>query len=88
MDYGAFGWVLVVLIVVGLPVYLQHREKMAKLMGQRTDPNPQLLTRIEALEKKCEKLQEQVNTAHTLIHDEQLQLDRKLSIALETQGAK
>ncbi len=78
-------WAIVILvfIVIGWPVYLDHRQKMAKLRTQRAEPETQLLARIEALEKKCEKLQEQVNAAHMLIHDETRELDRKLVEKLE-----
>ena len=80
-------WIAIValaLIVVGLPVYFDHRQKMAKLQSKRGEPDTQLMARVEALEKKCEKLQAQVNEAHLLIHDETRQLDRKLFEKLET----
>jgi len=57
---------------------------MAKLRTQNTPPpDTQLLARIEVLEKTCAKLQEQVNEAHMLIHDEQRALDRKLLEKIE-----
>ena len=88
IDPGSAGWLLFFLIVVGLPVYLGHRQKMAEIRAKQTaDPNGELLARIAALEKKCEKLQEQVNEAHILIHDEQRELDRKLAASLEARGA-
>ena len=59
---------------------------MAKLNAQKVDPNPQLLARMDALEERCEKLQQQVNEAHMLIHDEQRELDRKLAARLDATG--
>jgi hypothetical protein len=79
------GWELValLLVVVGLPLYFDHRQKMAKLRTQNAAPDTQLLARVEALEKKCEMLQQQVNEAHMLIHDETRELDRKLLDKIE-----
>ena len=72
-------------ILGGMFAYFKHRENMARLIGAKSDssPNPQLLARIEALEKKCDKLQDQVNAAHLLIHDEQRMLDLKLAEVIE-----
>jgi hypothetical protein len=80
-------WPVLALIVIGLPTYFSHREKMARLRGKGREPEEKLLARIEALEKKCAQLQEQVNEAHILIHDEQRELDRKLAARLEEAGA-
>lgn len=71
-------WPILVLFVIVIPGYLDHRQKMAKLMKTQSTSDEQLLKRIKALEAKCDKLQEQVNEAHFLIHDETRQLDQKL----------
>ena len=62
--------------------YLRHRERVLKLKYSRaaeTKPDTALLARIEALEKKCEMLQEQVTDAHALLVDERRMLDQKLA---------
>ncbi|HLX60721.1 MAG TPA: hypothetical protein VKX17_05510 [Planctomycetota bacterium] len=87
MDSGLLGILGFFLIVVGLPVYVGYRLKLAEIRAKQTaDPNADLLARIAALEKKCETLQEQVTEAHILIHDEQRELDRKLAARLEAAG--
>lgn len=79
MDSGAMAWIAIIFIVVGMPIYLDHKQKMAKLLGHKSDPDEKLLARIDALEKKCEKLQEQVTEAHALLVDERRMLDQKLA---------
>ena len=78
MDSGVIGWVIIIFIVVGLPIYFDHRHKMAKLMSKNA-PDEKLLARIDALEKKCESLQEQVTEAHALLVDERRMMDQKLA---------
>jgi hypothetical protein len=65
-------------IVVGLPVYLYHRRQMLKLKGNNARDVKNLHNRIDELEERCKKLEEQVTDAHCLIADEQRELDRKL----------
>ena len=62
--------------------YLRHRERVLRLKYSRaaeTKPDSALLARIDALEKKCENLQELVNDAHALLVDERRMLDQKLA---------
>src|SRR4051812_38315594 len=75
-------WPVIGLIAI-VPVYLGHRLKMAKIHAQQSEGNSKLVARIEALEKRCEKLQEQANEAHILIQEEQLALDRNLAARLD-----
>ena len=39
MDSGAIVWIIFVIIVIGMPIYLDHRQKMAKLLGGKSDPD-------------------------------------------------
>ena len=78
--------VLIVGIVIGLPmliglvsVYFQHQQKMAKIQGASNAETERLAARLEAVEKKCANLQEQVNDAHALLVDERRMLDQKLA---------
>lgn len=87
MDSGAV-WLLGLSVVLGIRVYFQHREKMAKISPTQDKPDAKVMARIEALEAKCEKLQEQVSAAHFLIHDEQKQLDRRLAERLESNDVR
>ena len=62
---------------------LAHAREMAQIKagkdGQSGPELQQLRERCDALEKRCAKLEEQVTEAHSLLADEQRQLDKKLS---------
>ncbi len=66
-------------ILVGFPVWLYHRREILRMRGTAAKDVQRLRERIEGLEKRCAKLEEQVASAHMLIADEQRQLDKKLS---------
>ena len=60
------GIFIVPAMIGGLTLLLKHREKIAQLQAGRpssTNVDEKLLARIDALEKKCESLQEQVTEA-------------------------
>ena len=87
MD-GAFGLGLVGLagivaltlgILVAFPVWLYHRREVLRMRGTNTKEVLKLRERLEVIERRCAKLEEQVQTAHLLIADEQRALDKKLS---------
>ena len=69
-------------IVIGLPVWLYHRREVLKMKGTAKGETTSLSQRVAALEKRCEKLEEQVTQAHLLLADEQRQMDRKLAAML------
>src|ERR1051325_11510179 len=78
--------VMIVGIVCGLPmligmaaIYFNHQQKMAKLTGGSNVDVEKITARLEAVEKQCAKLQEQVNDAHALLVDERRVLDLKLA---------
>ena len=66
-------------ILVGFPVWLYHRREMLRMKGTNAKEVQKLRERIDVIEKRCAKLEEQVATAHLLIADEQRALDKKLS---------
>jgi uncharacterized protein HemX len=65
--------------------WLKHRREMVKmkLEGQAQRQNggeaAELRQRLEALEKKCTEMQEQITDAHMLLADERRALDKKLA---------
>ncbi|HYG75608.1 MAG TPA: hypothetical protein VEK08_11445 [Planctomycetota bacterium] len=87
MGLIVLGIFILPLATGALALLLKHREKMATLKGGSQSSDPKLTARIEALEKKCEKLQEQVNEAHALLVDERRMLDQKLAQKLEATAA-
>jgi uncharacterized protein YlxW (UPF0749 family) len=66
--------------------YFKHREKLAELQSKGSNLDSgrmnQLQQRVDALEKQCAKLQEQVLTAHEQLADERRALDNKLAAIL------
>jgi len=87
MD-GAFGLGLVGFagivaltlgILVAFPVWLYHRREVLRMRGTNAKEVLKLRERLEVIERRCAKLEEQVQTAHLLIADEQRSLDKKLS---------
>lgn len=66
-------------IVVAFPVWLYHRREVLRMRGTNAKEVLKLRERLEVLERRCVKLEEQVTTAHLLIADEQRSLDKKLS---------
>jgi len=76
-------WVFGFLIgIVGLKLWFRYRLEALRIKGGSEAETGQLERRVEALEKQCAKLQEQVLDAHALLADEQRQLDRKLTAML------
>ncbi len=69
-------------IVIGWPVWLSHRRRVMELTSAQGRENKKLLERLEALEKRCEKLEEQVVETHIQLSDERRELDKKLSAIL------
>ena len=80
---GLVGFALCAVLGVGmlvaLPVWLYHCREVLRMKGTNTKEVQKLRERLEVLEKRCVKLEEQVATAHMLIADEQRALDKKLS---------
>jgi hypothetical protein len=80
---GLLGFAVVVAlslgIVVAFPVWLYHRREVLRMRGTNAKEVLKLRERLEVLERRCVKLEEQVTTAHLLIADEQRSLDKKLS---------
>jgi hypothetical protein len=70
------------IFVIGLPVYLYHRREVMRLKGTQAREVSKLTERIESLDKRCQKLEEQVTAAHLLLDDERRQMDRKLATML------
>ena len=77
--------------VVGLlgTKYLQHKRKMAEIQAVApstadvaAELSPEVVNRIEALEKKCEQLSTQVESMQQSLLDEQRALDLKLNAVL------
>lgn len=86
IDDGSIGWIIIVGIVVGMPmliglaaIWFHHMEKMAKLRGGSSADTEKFAARLEAVEKQCAKLQEQLNDAHAQLVDERRLLDQKLA---------
>ena len=91
---GEITWMMVIgVMVLGHVVsgiissFFKHREQIVKLKAtaqtEKTDDKQvQLAARVEALEKQCAKLQEQVLIAHEQLADERRQLDNKLAAIL------
>jgi hypothetical protein len=77
------------LLFAGFAVWTKHREKIAALQARNPaqPPDTKLVQRLEAVEAECAKLREQMVTVHTLLADEQHQLDRKLSAMLPESSA-
>jgi predicted nuclease with TOPRIM domain len=87
------------LIIAGLSTlgaaassWLHHRREMAKLkiegkkQKQSGAESDELRQRLEALEKKCAAMQEQITDAHMLLADERRELDKRLAQALPDHG--
>jgi len=68
--------------IVALLFWLRYRIKALKTRSGTDGEVAKLAQRLAALEKQCAKLQEQVLDAHTLLADEQRQLDHKLTAML------
>jgi hypothetical protein len=82
LSLGVLGLAIVAVffgIVVGVPTFLYHRREVLRIRGTNAKEIGKLRDRIDALDQRCEKLEEQVASAHILLADEQRQLDRKLS---------
>ena len=93
MSWGEFATVF---ILFGLPILgffgsfvlkavLEHRVRLVELNGRQnkgSSESPDLRARCEALEKRCEKLEEQLLAVHADLADERRQLDRKLATVL------
>jgi hypothetical protein len=62
--------------------WLDYRYKASVTPAAKDGKVESLTQRVEALEKQCAKLQEQMLDAHTLLADEQRQLDHKLAAIL------
>jgi hypothetical protein len=89
LEFGLIAFGIVVgffSIVVGLPVWLYHRREMARMHGLRARQDGEMRARVEALEERCDKLEERVTTAHNLLSDEQRAMDRKLAKLLPDDG--
>jgi hypothetical protein len=72
--------------LMGVILYFDYKEKALKTKQQgAAEPDEKLLARIDALEKQCAKLQEQVTDAHALLADERRALDQKLAAMLPEQ---
>lgn len=92
---GEFIGVLAVFVIFvmpillgGLAIWLKHREKVLAMRGPATsEPDAKVVERIEKVEAECAKLREQLLAVHTLLADEQHQLDRKLSAMLPDSSA-
>ena len=67
------------LFVGAMAMWFRHREKLASIRSPRNETDSPLVARIDALEKKCATLQEQINDAHALLVDERRMLDQKLA---------
>ena len=80
MAISSFGVFLG--LVVAFPCWLYHRRVMVRLKGTNAREMAHMREKIMALQQRCEKLEEQVSTAHMLLADEQRQLDRKLASLL------
>lgn len=72
ITIGFFGSMTVLM-------WMYFRYEALKLKSKSGGAEVEAQKRIEALEAKCEKLQEQVTEAHALLVDERRQLDRKLA---------
>lgn len=82
LQLGLAGLSVVTLcsiIVIGLPVFLWHRREVMKLKGTNARETASLKERMDDLEKRCNKLQEQVTAAHLLLDDERRGIDKKLA---------
>ncbi|HYG76286.1 MAG TPA: LapA family protein [Planctomycetota bacterium] len=76
---GVFGMALCIALLVAFPVWLYHRRETMRIRGTNEKDMKKLRERIEVLEKRCAKLDEQVASAHILLADEQRAMDKKLS---------
>jgi hypothetical protein len=86
VEPDAYTAIVIVAIVIGMPmliglaaVWFKHKEKMASLTRVASAETEKLASRLEAVEKQCAKLQEQVNDAHAQLVDERRILDQKLA---------
>ena len=59
--------------------YFWHRRRVLELKGTHAQQVSALQDRMENLELKCHKLQQQVTDAHMLLSDERRELDKKLA---------
>jgi hypothetical protein len=70
------------LLAVGLPVFLHHRRHVLALRGTHTKELSSLRERVDAAEKRCAKLEQQLVDVHMMIADETRILDKKLATIL------
>ena len=84
---GTIAWCTVPL--VGLVLILKHKRDMARIARGSADDTAinELRTRCETLEKRCEKLEGEVLSAHNQLADERRELDRKLTAMLPDASA-
>lgn len=83
------AFIAIAAIVIGLPVYLHHRRRMAQLSGLSDEKVAALRSEIAELRKRCETLERDILVLHEEMADETRVLDRKLSSILpgdETDG--
>lgn len=74
------GSVLVLVTVcIGLPVWLHHKRRMAEIRGTQAQTIADLQDRLDVMEKKCERLEEQVVECQAQMADEGRELDQRLS---------
>lgn len=82
LQLGLAGLAVVALsslVVVGLPVWLWHRREVLKLKGTHSRDVVKLKERMDELDKRCNKLQEQVTAAHLMLDDERREMDKRLA---------
>ncbi len=82
------GAIAFLAIAIGLPVWLHHRRKMAELRGTHAQILAQMEERLQSLEKKCDKLEEQVLECQTQMADEGRELDQRLAQVLSQNANK
>jgi len=87
IEFWEFCAIAVVLSSIGAAArsWLKHRREMTKLkiegrqQKQSGSEVEEMRQRLEALEKKCVAMQEQITDAHMLLADERRALDKKLA---------
>lgn len=79
---GVIAVAVLATIVVGLPVFLHHRRQVLKMKLAKKEEFGALHAKLEKIENRCEKLQEQIVDIHHQLADERRQLDCKLSAML------
>lgn len=76
------AFIAITAIVIGLPVFLHHRRRMAQLSGFSDEKVAALRSEIETLRKRCETLESDILVIHEQMADETRVLDRKLNSIL------